>query len=90
MSSPAQMIAHEGFPCALQQGYRQGFEQGKLAGKKELLNHLKRQVKDVSFYVLKNAHLPKKKTETKRKNLLDWLNANEKMLKSQLKEEAKK
>jgi len=36
MSSPAQMIAHEGFPCALQQGYRQGFEQGKLAERKEI------------------------------------------------------
>ena len=40
MSSPAQMIAHEGFPCALQQGYKRGFEQGKLAEWERILKRL--------------------------------------------------
>jgi len=42
MSSPAQMIAHEGFPCALQQGYRQGFKDGAKAERERLRKEVKR------------------------------------------------
>jgi len=81
MSSPAQMIAHEGFPCALQQGYKRGFEQGKLAGKKELINQMCKPMEEEN--ALCDRRLGDCVSCEERKKRI-------KELKSQLKEEAKK